>query len=62
MADKFQNFINGEWKPSKEDKYSENRNPANWKDDLIGLFPLSTKEDVNDIIFAVTDTVKKWKK
>jgi aldehyde dehydrogenase (NAD+) len=57
----FKNFINGEWKPSKNGKYSENRNPANWNDDLIGRFPLSTKEDVAEAVAAAREAFKKWR-
>jgi alpha-ketoglutaric semialdehyde dehydrogenase len=57
----FKNFINGIWKPSSNGKYSENRNPANWNDDLIGLFPLSTEEDVNEAVKAAREAYKKWR-
>jgi len=57
----FKNFINGEWKPSSNGKYSENRNPANWNDDLIGKFPLSTEEDVNEAVKAAKEAFKKWR-
>jgi len=57
----FKNFINGEWKPSSNGKYSENRNPANWNDDLIGRFPLSTEEDVNEAVKAAKEAFKKWR-
>ena len=57
----FKNLINGVWKPSSSGKYSENRNPANWKDDLIGLFPLSTKEDVDEAVKAAKEAFKKWR-
>lgn len=57
----FKNFINGVWKPSSNGKYSENRNPAKWNDDLIGLFPLSTEEDVNEAVKAAKEAFKKWR-
>jgi alpha-ketoglutaric semialdehyde dehydrogenase len=57
----FKNFINGVWKPSSNGKYSENRNPANWNDDLIGKFPLSTEEDVNEAVKAAHEAFKKWR-
>lgn len=57
----FKNFINGEWKPPLSGKYSENRNPANWDDDLIGLFPLSTEEDVTEAVSAAREAFKKWR-
>lgn len=57
----FQNFINGVWKNSESGNFSENRNPANWKDDLIGMFPLSTEKDVNEAVSAAREAFKKWR-
>lgn len=57
----FKNFINGEWKDSKNGKFTENRNPANWNDDLIGYFPASTTEDVEDAVKAAREAFKKWR-
>jgi alpha-ketoglutaric semialdehyde dehydrogenase len=57
----FKNFINGVWKPSSNGKYSENRNPAKWNEDLIGMFPLSTEEDVNEAVKAAREAFKKWR-
>ena len=57
----FKNLINGEWKDSKSGKFTENRNPANWNDDLIGYFPASTVEDVEEAIKAAKTALKKWK-
>jgi len=57
----FKNFINGVWKPSSNKKFSENRNPANWNEDLIGMFPLSTIEDVDEAVAAAKEAFKKWK-
>ncbi len=58
--DYFKNFINGEWKDSSSGKYTENRNPAN-TEDLIGYFPSSTKEDVNEAVKAAREAFKKWR-
>jgi aldehyde dehydrogenase (NAD+) len=57
----FKNFINGVWKPSSNKKFSENRNPANWNEDLIGMFPLSTIEDVDEAVAAAKEAFKKWR-
>ncbi len=38
----------------------ENRNPAN-SDDLVGIFPASTQEDVNDAVDAAKEAFKKWR-
>ena len=60
MAQKFQNYIDGAWIDSSDGKIFENHNPANW-DDLIGTFPLSTPEDVNQAAAAAADAFKSWR-
>ena len=40
---------------------TENRNPAIWNDDLIGYFPSSTKEDVEEAIKSAKEALKKWR-
>ena len=57
MAEKFNNLINGEWKASKSGNTFENRNPAKWKEDLIGTFPSSVKEDVDEAVAAAKAVV-----
>ena len=61
MTTKFNNFINGCWKEPKSGNFFENRNPAKWDEDLIGLFPLSTEEDVNEAIDAAKKAFDKWR-
>lgn len=61
MTAKFNNFINGTWKESKSGKFFENRNPAKWNEDLIGLFPLSTEEDINEAISSAKNAFDKWR-
>jgi len=60
MAEKYKNLINGEWKDSKSADYIENRNPAD-KDDLIGLYPSSAKEDVDEAVKAARAAFEKWR-
>jgi alpha-ketoglutaric semialdehyde dehydrogenase len=57
----FKNFINGEWKDSKNGKFTENRNPADWNEDIIGYFPASTTEDVEEAVKAAREAFKKWR-
>lgn len=57
----FKNFINGQWKDSKDGKFTENRNPADWEGDLIGYFPSSTTEDVNEAVAAAREAFEKWR-
>lgn len=54
------NFINGEWVESHGTETLENRNPAN-TDELIGLFPLSSDQDVKAAVDAARDAYKTWR-
>src|SRR5579863_2907809 len=54
------NFINGEWVEARQGRTFENRNPAN-SDELIGIFPSSTHEDVNDAVDAAKAAFAKWR-
>ncbi|HEY6292658.1 MAG TPA: aldehyde dehydrogenase family protein [Terriglobia bacterium] len=56
----YKNFINGEWVESVSHESFENLNPAN-RDELIGLFPHSTLEDVNRAVAAARDAYKCWR-
>jgi acyl-CoA reductase-like NAD-dependent aldehyde dehydrogenase len=60
MAKKFQNFINGKWGDARTGKTFENRNPANW-DELIGTFPKSGKEDVDEAVRAARTAFEQWR-
>ncbi len=61
MAEKFKNLINGEWKDSIAGNTFENRNPAKWNEDLIGIFPSSGKEDVDEAVAAAKIAFNKWR-
>lgn len=60
MAKKFQNFINGKWVDAKSGKTFENRNPANWEE-VVGTFPKSSKEDVDEAVNAARVAFEKWR-
>ena len=60
MPQQFQNFINGSWVEAKSGKTFENRNPANWND-VIGVFPMSGKEDVDEAVRAAHVAFEKWR-
>jgi acyl-CoA reductase-like NAD-dependent aldehyde dehydrogenase len=57
----YSNLINGEWRAPAKGNYFENRNPAKWDEDLIGCFPSSTKEDVDDAVAAAKKAFEKWR-
>src|SRR5947209_10923437 len=56
----FKNYINGEWVESRSNKAFENRNPAN-TDELIGMFPSATEEDVNAAVDAAKEAYNRWR-
>src|SRR5580704_10296437 len=56
----YKNFINGEWVAPRSGKTLENRNPAN-VDELIGIFPLSSQEDVDAAVAAARQAYKSWR-
>jgi aldehyde dehydrogenase (NAD+) len=60
MAKKFKNFINGKWVDAKSGETFENRNPANW-DEVLGTFPKSSKEDVDDAVRAARKAFDSWR-
>jgi alpha-ketoglutaric semialdehyde dehydrogenase len=60
MAKKYQNFINGKWVDAKSGKTYENRNPANW-DEVIGTFPKSSKEEVDEAVKVARAAFEKWR-
>lgn len=60
MAKKYQNFINGRWCDAVAGETFENRNPAN-HDDLIGVFPKSKKQDVDEAVKAAREAFKEWR-
>src|SRR5687768_14852957 len=59
MADKFRNYIGGEWVEPSTGEYFENRNPAK-QSDLIGMFPRSGREDVDRAVAAAKDAFTDW--
>ncbi|NNM33244.1 MAG: aldehyde dehydrogenase family protein [Gemmatimonadetes bacterium] len=60
MSQRFQNFIAGQWVDAADGRTFENRNPAR-PDDLIGLFPRSSSEDVNRAVAAAQRGFEVWR-
>jgi alpha-ketoglutaric semialdehyde dehydrogenase len=56
----YKNFINGEWVAPRNGKTLENRNPAN-TDEVLGIFPLSSAEDVDAAVAAAKAAYKSWR-
>ena len=60
MAQLYKNYINGKWIEAKSGKTFENRNPADRRD-LIGLFPASGPEDVEEAVSAARNAFAEWR-
>ena len=60
MPKVYKNFINGEWVEARSGKAVENRNPAN-TEDLVGMFPASSEEDVKLAVEAAQEAYKSWR-
>jgi len=54
------NFINGRWVDSASTRTVERRNPANL-DELIGLVPLSTREEVGQAVASAKRAFASWR-
>jgi len=54
------NFIQGRWVESSSARTSERRNPANL-DEVIGLAPLSTREETRQAVAAALAAFPKWR-
>src|SRR5690348_16422870 len=56
----YKNLIGGEWVESRSGRTFENQNPANTKD-VIGIFPRSNQDDVNDAVEAAKKAFERWR-
>ncbi len=61
MAKIYKNIIGGKEVDASSKKSFEDRNPANW-DEVVGIFPRSTKEDVEEAIAAAKKAYPTWRK
>jgi 2,5-dioxopentanoate dehydrogenase len=56
---RFKNYIAGQWVDAADGKTFENRNPAD-TEDVIGSFPLATKDDVERAIEVANGALPGW--
>jgi len=56
----YKNFINGEWVESVTGEAFENVNPAD-RNELVGMFPKSNSEDVDNAVAAAKEAYKSWR-
>src|ERR1700682_5569453 len=54
------NWIGGKWVPAQSGRTFENRNPAD-RDDLVGVFPESDRQDVEDAVAAAKKAFPGWR-
>ncbi len=59
MAEKFRNYIAGEWTEPATGEYIENRNPARTSD-LIGLFPDTTASELDAAVASAQRGFEEW--
>src|SRR5580765_6453628 len=55
------NYIAGEWVAPRSGSYIENRNPADTRE-LVGRFPASTVEDIEQAVGVAAEAFQKWRK
>jgi aldehyde dehydrogenase (NAD+) len=60
MPHAYKNFINGEWVEASSGKTFEKRNPAD-ANDLVGMFPASTEDEVNQAVEAAKTAYTRWR-
>src|SRR5438132_7743200 len=56
----YQNYIAGQWVPSRSGDWIENRNPADTRD-VVGRFPHSTEEDVDEAVASAAKAFDGWR-
>src|SRR5215475_4905628 len=56
----YKNLIGGEWVDARSGRSFENRNPAD-TNDVVGIFPASAEEDVNDAVAAAKQAFERWR-
>src|SRR5216684_2269475 len=60
-AQTYHNYIGGKWVPSVSGETFENINPADTRD-IIGRFPLSTRQDIIDAVNAAREAFNRWRR
>lgn len=54
------NYINGQWVQSRSGRTRERRNPAD-RNDLVGLVPLSSREEVREAVESAGRALPAWR-
>src|SRR5689334_3521691 len=56
----YKNLIGGEWVEARSGRTFENRNPAD-SSDVVGIFPASSKDDIDDAVAAAKQAFERWR-
>jgi aldehyde dehydrogenase (NAD+) len=59
MGEQYGNYMGGKWEGAASDETFESRNPAD-RDEVLGSFPRSRKEDVDRAVRAARDAYPDW--
>src|SRR5210317_831579 len=59
--EQYNNYVNSVWRQSSSQRTFNNISPAN-KNDIIGEFPVSNSDDLNDAVEASKYAYAKWKR
>jgi acyl-CoA reductase-like NAD-dependent aldehyde dehydrogenase len=60
LAEKYLNYVGGQWVAAESGEFFENRNPADTRD-LVGLFPKSSSVDVEKAVAAAAAAYDAWR-
>jgi acyl-CoA reductase-like NAD-dependent aldehyde dehydrogenase len=55
----YMNYIGGKWMPARAEASFESRNPADGSE-VLGVFPRSASQDVDDAVLAAKDAYHQW--
>ncbi len=58
---KYNNYIGGEWVKSSSGEWFDNINPAD-SSDVVGRFPKSNQEDVDNAVAAAKNAATRWRR
>jgi aldehyde dehydrogenase (NAD+) len=58
---KYPNYVGGRWVASRSGEWFEDVSPADTRD-VVGRFPVSTREDVEEAVGAAGDAADRWRR
>ncbi len=58
MTKRFLNYMGGQWREPKSERWYERENPATGE--IVGTFPDSGRQDVEEAVAAANEALEKW--